>query len=385
MISLHEPKFIGNENKYIKQCIKSGWISTSGSYIDLFEKKIKEYTKSKYVIALNNCTSALHISLKIIGVKKNDEVLVPTISFISPVNAINYNNAHPVFMDVDNSLNIDQEKTIEFINNNTIIKKGFSYNVKTSRRIKAIIIIHVYGNLAKFDKLFNLCQKKNIKIIEDAAESFGSYYKKGKFDKKHSGTIGDIGCLSFNGNKIITSGGGGAIITNKKIYAKKAFYLSNQAKDNALNYIHNEVGYNYRISNLHAAIGCAQIESIKKILKLKKNIHLQYSKLFNKINDFEILSSSNFSNSNYWLNILIINHSNKDLINKILTNLSNSKIFARPLWQLNHLQKPYRNCEKYKIDNATKLINRVLCLPSSFFLSNKDINKIVTVIQNNLK
>ena len=277
MINLHEPKFIGNEKRYLNECLKSGWISTSGTFINKFEEKIKNYTKSRHCVAMKSCTSSLHLALNLVGVKKDDEVITSTISFISPINAIKYNNANPIFMDVDENLNIDEFKTIDFINNETFFKNGFTYNKYTKKRISAIIIIHVFGNAVKFDELFVLSKKRNIKIIEDAAESLGAFFKKGKFKNKHTGTVGDIGCLSFNGNKIITSGGGGSIITNNRKYKEKALYLASQAKNDSINFIHNNIGYNYRISNLHASIGLGQFENINKILKLKKNIHKYYN------------------------------------------------------------------------------------------------------------
>ena len=316
MISLHEPKFIGNEKKYLDKCYKSAWISTSGIFISKFEKQIINYTKSKYCVALNSCTSSLHIALKVVGVKEKDEVITSTVSFVSPINAIKYNNAEPIFFDTDENLNIDQDKVIEFIKTKTFFRNGKTYNKTSRRKISALIIIHVFGNAVKFEKLFNLCKKRKIKIIEDAAESFGTFYKTGKFRNKHTGTIGDIGCFSFNGNKIITSGGGGALITNNSNYAKKANYYASQAKDDSINFVHNDIGYNYKITNLHAAIGLGQIEKLNKILEMKKNIHGYYLECFNTCKDAKILLASNNSTSNYWLNILVINKPNNKLIKK---------------------------------------------------------------------
>ena len=270
IISLHQPFFKGNEKKYLLKCLDSTWISTSGSLIKKFEEKIKKFTKTKYSTACINGTSALHICLKICGVKKDDEVIAPSITFIAPINAIKYCNAEPVFMDSDNFFNIDVDKVINFLNKNTYIKSNHCYNKITKKRISAIIIVHVWGNLVNLDSLILICKKKKIKIIEDASEALGSFYSKGKFKNKHAGTIGDVGCLSFNGNKIITSGAGGMILTNKKSLSKNAEYLINQAKDNSKYYIHNEIGYNFRLTNLHSAIGLAQLEKINEILKIKK-------------------------------------------------------------------------------------------------------------------
>ena len=235
MILLHEPNLKGKEKKYLKECINTNWISTSGKFINLFEKKICEYTKSKYAVLVNSGTSALHISLLLSNVKSGDEVIVPTISFIAPINAIKYCKAEPVFMDVDNHLNLDVEKTILFLKNETFSRNGFTFNKKSKKKISAIIVVHVFGNLINLKPLVKLCKKMKIDLIEDAAESLGSYYT---YFKKHAGTIGKFGCLSFNGNKIITCGGGGAILTQNKILADKARYFVTQAKDDPIKFVH---------------------------------------------------------------------------------------------------------------------------------------------------
>lgn len=380
MIPLHEPLLNGNELKYVKDCIERGWISTVGKYVKIFENKIAKYTGAKYAIACINGTSALQISLKIAGVKNGDEVIVPSLTFIAPVNAINYNNAQPIFMDNDQYYTIDVNKTIEFINNQTrsITKNNnqghsvITINKKTGKRISALLVVHVFGNAVNLDKLANLCRKKNIKLIEDAAESIGTFYISGKFKNKHIGTIGEIGCLSFNGNKIITSGGGGMILTNNLKIAKQAKYLTTQAKDDPLYYIHNEIGYNFCITNIHAAIGIAQLESLKQYLKKKKIIHNRYLNKINKIPGLSISNVSYFAKSNYWLNILEINkeYYNKKL-SKIIKYLRVNNIDVRPIWYPNHLQKKYKNCQKYKLDNVNKIYQYRLCLPSSVQLTVK--------------
>ena len=272
IIQLNIPNLKGNEKRYIQNCIITNWISTSGKYIGKFEKKLCEFTKSKNAIACINGTAALQISLKIVGVKNEDEVIVPTLTFIAPVNAIKYNNAIPVFMDADQTHNLDINKTIDFIKNNTFFKKRFSYNKKSKRRISALIPVHVWGNAVNLEKLISLCKKKNIKIVEDASESLGTFYTEGKLKGKHTGTVGDVGCISFNGNKIITTGGGGVILTNNNSYAKKARYLISQAKNDTLNFVHNEIGYNFKLTNIHAAIGLGQLEKIDYYLKKKKKL-----------------------------------------------------------------------------------------------------------------
>ena len=270
-ISLHSPIFDGKEIQFANNCIKSSWLSSSGKFVKLFEDKVKSFTKSKFAIACVNGTAALQISLRLAGVKNSHEVIVPTITFIAPINAVRYNGANPIFMDCDEYCNIDVKKTIEFINKETFFKKQFTYNKKTKNKISAIIVVHVFGNPVNLEPLIKICKKRNIKIIEDGSESLGSKYVSGKLKNKHTGTVGYLGCLSFNLNKIVTSGGGGMILTNNKKIAKKAKYLTNQAKDDSVNFVHNSIGYNFGLTNIHAAIGYAQLNKLNKVLLQKKN------------------------------------------------------------------------------------------------------------------
>jgi len=391
MISLHEPLFAGNEKKYVKNCLDQGWVSSAGKYVDIFEKKIAKYTGAKYGIACINGTSALQVSLKLVGVKKGDEVIVPSMTFIAPVNAINYNNAKPVFMDCDKYYTIDIDKTIDFLNKETytIKKKIYGKNItitvnkKTRSHIRAMIIVHVFGNAARMEKLVDLCKKKNIALVEDAAESIGTFYKLGRYKKKHTGTIGIIGCLSFNGNKIMTTGGGGMILTNNRKIAEKAKYLTNQAKDDPIYSVHNEVGYNFRLPNILAALGLAQLESLAKYIKNKKIIHQRYKKKINKIKYLSISNTPHFASCNYWLNILEINKKlTKEKISNIIKYFSRNNIEVRPLWYPNHLQKEYKNFQTYKLDNTNNIYKNRLCLPSSSQLTLKQQNFICEKIKN---
>ena len=381
MINLHEPLFAGNERKYIKNCLDQGWVSSAGKYVDAFEKKITKYTGAKYAVACINGTTALQVSLRLVGVKKNDEVIVPSITFIAPVNAISYNNAKPIFMDCDEYYTIDVNKTVDFINNetHTIKQKKFGNNLsitvnnKTGNRITAIIVVHVFGNAANLDRLVDLCRRKNIALIEDAAESIGTFYSTSRYKKRHTGTLGTIGCLSFNGNKIITSGGGGMILTNNQKIAKKAKYLITQAKDDPIYSVHNEVGYNFRLTNILAALGLAQLESLSKYIKKKKVIHERYKAKINKIKYLSISNTPYYAACNYWLNILEINKNlSKKKLSKIIKYLFKKGIEVRPLWHPNHLQNKYKNCQNYKLDNINKIYLNRLCLPSSSQLTKKE-------------
>ena len=313
-INLHAPILKGNELKYISKCIKTTWLSSAGNYVKEFEKKIITFTGSKNAVSCINGTAALQVSLRLLGLKANHEVIVPTITFIAPVNAIRYFSARPIFMDVDKHGNIDPKKTIEFIQEKTFYKNGKTYNKKTKKIISILIAVHVFGNPADLDNLVKVCKKRNIKILEDASESLGSFYSKGKFKGKHTGTIGDLGYISFNINKIITSGGGGIILCRNKKKSEKIRYLVNQAKNDNINFIHDEVGYNYGLSNINAAIGCAQIENIKKILILKKNLNSIYKKEFSNKTTYSILKQPIYSISNYWINIVDLKTLNKKKI-----------------------------------------------------------------------
>lgn len=383
MIYLHEPFTSKKEEKNINKCLKLNQISSIGFFIKKFEKQICLTTNAKFAVACSSGTSALHIALKVAGVDQNCEVIVPTITFIATVNAIKYNLASPIFMDNDDYYNIDENKTLDFLKKETYQKNKKCINKKTSKQIKAIIVTHMYGNASNFQKIYNVCKKKNIKIIEDSAESLGSFYSKGKFKNKHTGGIGDIGCFSFNGNKIITTGNGGALITNNKLYEKKIRYYINQSKENSIEYIHNEVGYNYRMTNLSAAIGLAQLSRLKEIMKKKKKIFNDYLNklLFNQ--SFYINPTPAYAKNNNWLIICRIKKDgNINLIKKIIKIFKNNKIEIRPIWKPCHLQKEFKKHQRYKLNNALKLYHSSFCLPSGFALNKNKIKKIVKTLVN---
>lgn len=383
MIPLSVPSIQGNEWKYVKECLDSEWVSSAGKYVDLFEEKIAEYTGSKYAIACINGTSALHVCLRVAGVKPGDEVIVPTLTFIAPVNTIFYAGGTPVFMDADEHYNIDVEKTMEFIREETIFTDGNTYNQRTNARIAAIIPVHVFGNAASFDELVPFCQDRNIPIIEDATESLGTVYTDGKFSGKHTGTVGKLGCLSFNGNKIITTGGGGMILTDEPDIAEKVKYLTTQAKDDEVHYIHNEIGYNFRLTNVQAAIGLAQLEQLPAFLRQKKKIYAQYADGLKTIDGLTLAGIPDYSDNNHWMSILQIKLSiyGRDR-EMLMSDLKDKVIETRPVWYLNHLQKPYRNCQAYKIERAEKLVEMSLLLPSSSNLDREQISKVLGELKN---
>ncbi|MDH3975340.1 MAG: LegC family aminotransferase [Deltaproteobacteria bacterium] len=382
-ISLSEPSISGNEWKYVKECLDTGWVSTAGKFVDLFERKICEYTNSGHAVACINGTSALHIALRVVGVQSGDEVIVPALTFIAPINAVRYLDAHPVFMDCDNFYNIDIEKTINFITEETELKNGTTYNCKTKRRISAIIPVHIFGNAVDLEKLLKLCRERNIKIVEDATESLGSVYTRGEIVKKHTGTVGDIGCYSFNGNKIITSGGGGMIVTDNEEYAKRAKYLTTQSKDDALYFTHNEVGYNYRLTNIQAAIGVAQLEQLPEYINIKKKNYEKYKSKIDIIKGLHLSEVPSYSMSNYWFYCLQVEKKEYGIgANNLMLYLREHNIDTRPVWQLNHLQKPYQNCQTYKIENANRLQKKSLNIPCSVSLDSMQMKKVLNCICN---
>ena len=390
-IPLSIPNLSGNEWRYVKECLDSGWVSSAGKYVDLFEQNIAEYTGSKYAVACVNGTYALYVSLKLIGVEAGDEVIVPTLTFIAPVNAVSYSGAVPVFMDCDEYFNLDTAKTIDFILNQTetvshnYIAEGapVTINKQTGKRIIAIIPVHIWGNAAKLDELVPLCEERGIAVVEDASESLGTIYKAGLFSGKHTGTIGRLGCISFNGNKIITAGGGGMILTDDYKLAEKARYLTNQAKDDPVKYIHDEIGYNLRLSNIHAALGMAQLEQLQMFLKRKKDIHRKYNDAIEKIEGLSLTAVPDYAENNHWLNLLQIDRdvygSGRD---RIMTLLGKKGIQTRPVWSLNHMQRPYKDHQIYKIERAGKLVEKSLCLPSSTNLNHSEIDTLINLLSS---
>ena len=360
--NLHEPYLIGNEIKYLKNVIKTNFVSSSGRYVDLFEKEISKFTKSKYSIAVVNCTQAIFISLKVCGVKQNNEVLVPALTFVGTVNAISYIGAKPHFIDSNiEDFGPDIKKLEDYLDKIAITKNGYCINKKTGNIIKAIIPVHIFGHSCKIEHLKKIAKKFNLIVIEDAAEALGSFYK-----KKHLGTFGDIGCLSFNGNKIITTGGGGMILTNNKLFAKKIRHLTTTAKiKHQWEYDHDKIGYNFRMPNINAALGLAQLEKINKFLKAKKKLFNKYYKAFNNVEGIRLFEQPKFSISNYWLQTLVLDKKNTKLKNKIIKKSHKNSIYVRPAWKLISELKPYKKCSRMNLSGSKEIYKRIINVPSS--------------------
>lgn len=364
--NLHEPVFIGKEKEYLNDCVNSTFVSSVGKYVNIFEELITGYTKAKHAIAIVNGTSALHLALLIAGVKKNEEVLAPALTFVGTIAPISYSNAIPHFIDSgEKTLGIDPESLISWLKFSTELVNGFCVNKKTKRLIRAIIPMHTFGHPCDMDKITEIAKLYNLIIIEDAAESLGSWYK-----GYHTGTMGLMGILSFNGNKTITTGGGGAIITNDDAVAEKVRHISTTAKlQHKWDFIHNEIGYNYRMPNINAALGCAQIENILTFLKSKRNLFNNYQKVFKDFEEFELIEEPINCKSNYWLQTLKFKKEFEIYRDRVLQTTNDLGIITRPVWKLMTSLEPYIDCPSAPINNAIKLEKSLINIPSNLVSS----------------
>ena len=373
-MKLSVPHIDKSDIRSINTVLKSGWISTSSKTVDEFENKISKFCNTKYSIALNSGTSAIHLGLKILGVNNTTEVIVPSLTFIATVNPIIYLGAKPIIFDVDQYHNLKIEDVINFIKNKTKFKNNKTINIKTKKIIKVVIVAHMWGRACDFSELKDLCKKRNIFILEDAAEALGSYIRKKKY--KHCGSIGDIGCLSFNANKIITTGSGGSIVTNNKKFYERAQYLANQAKNDTFNYIHNECGYNYKMNSISAALGISQLRRLKKKIIQRERVYKRYLFNFKNSKNIKILSYDGKSKINYWMNVISFKKLNFKQTYDLSLSLSKKKIETRRIWRPLNLQLHLKKFQTYNIINASKLYLNSLCLPSDENISNADVDKI---------
>jgi perosamine synthetase len=359
---LHEPEFIGNELENLRYCIESNYVSSVGGFVQEFEQLICKFTGSKYAIAVVNGTSALQVALIVAGINPNDEVLVPTLSFIATANAVSYCGAIPHFVDVDEtSLGIDCEKLVDYLTEIASVKDGYCINKKTGRVIRALVPMHTFGHPSDLTQLVNISEKFNLELVEDAAESLGSTYK-----GRHTGTFGKLAALSFNGNKIITTGGGGAILTSSKELALKARHITTTARiAHKWEFIHDEVGFNFRMPNLNAAVGCAQFESIESKIERKRFLFQAYSLAINPIPGINVYSEPNESRSNYWLQTLILEKGFEKFRDSIIELTNKQGITTRPAWNLLNSATPYRNSPSMPTPCAESLVKRIINVPSS--------------------
>lgn len=358
-IPLHSPCFIGNEKKYLKDCINSTFVSSVGAYVDLFEEKMSAFTQTKKSVAVVNGTSALQISLKLVGVKSNDEVITQALTFVATANAITYNNAFPVFLDVDiDTMGLSPNAVEAFLDEYAELREDGCYNKSTGRRISACMPMHTFGFPVHLDELISICEKWCIPLVEDAAESLGSTYR-----GQSTGSFGQVAGFSFNGNKIITSGGGGVITTNNIELAKKAKFLTTTAKDpHPYEYYHSELGYNFRMPNLNAALACAQLESLDIFLKNKRKLANEYKTFFDS-EGIKFRVENQESKANYWLMCIELDNINQREL--FLKETNSSGIMTRPIWKSMDSLPMYKDCQKDGLENTKFLEERIVNIPSS--------------------
>ena len=363
VIPLHEPRFIGNEKKYLNDCIDSTFVSSTGKFVDEFEEKIAKYTGAKYAVATSNGTSALHIALLLANVAKNDEVITQPLTFVATCNAISYCGANPIFIDVDKeTIGLSPLSLQAYLKKNAFIKNQQCINNNTGRVIKACVPMHTFGQPCRIDEIKDICDRYNISLIEDAAESLGSFYK-----DKHTGTFGQMGVISFNGNKIITAGGGGCIITDDDTLAKKAKHLTTTSKvPHKWEYIHDMIGYNYRMPNLNAALLVAQLENLESFLLNKRELAMMYKDFFSD-KACHFVEESLHSKSNYWLNTIILK--DKEQRDLFLEEANSKGVMIRPVWTLMNKLTMFKHSQCDGLTNVEWLEERVVNIPSSVVLS----------------
>jgi len=366
----------------VRETIETGWVSTGGRFIQEFEEKIAKYVGVERAVSCQSGTAGLHLAMRVLGIEPGDEVIVPTLTFIAAVNPVKYMGAEPVFMDCDHTLNMDMDKVELFLKNECQIIDGKVINKKTHKVIKAIIVVHIFGNPANMEKLMEIKENYNLKVVEDATEALGSYYLEGKYAHRHCGTIGDIGVYSFNANKIITTGGGGMVVSHDKNILDKVAFLSVQAKTDPLYFIHDEIGYNYRMTNIQAAFGVDQIDRLETFIETKiKNYNL-YQEAIAKIEGLTLLPFRADTRANHWFYSVIVDKRKYGIDrDELLRKLNEQNIQTRPLWGLIHKQRPYLHCQSFEIEKAYYYEENLLNIPCSSNLSNEDVEVVVNCLK----
>lgn len=360
--ALHEPEFAGNEWTYLKECLDSGFVSSVGQFVDQFENDLATYTGANYAIAVVNGTSALHVALKLAGVTSGDEVIIPALTFVATGNAVTYLGAKPHFVDSESkTLGIDPEKLRSHLKSSTKIEDGICFNIQTKRIIRAIVPMHTFGHPSELSKLSEIAEDYNLVLVEDSAESMGSFYH-----GKHTGTIGKLGILSFNGNKSITTGGGGAILTNDPTLAARAKSLTTTSKiPHKWEFKHEEIAYNYRMPNINAALGCAQLEMITSKIEAQRLLFEKYASAFDTVSGLRLLKEPSGSTSNYWLQTLLLDNPSRSMRDAILEATNNAGFTTRPSWELLSNLPQFKDSPSSDLTQSNELTNRIINIPSS--------------------
>ncbi len=365
-VPLHAPLFIGNEKKYLEECIDTTFVSSVGKFVDRFEEEVATYTGAKKAVVCVSGTNALHMAMMLVGVERDDEILTQALTFIATCNAISYIGAHPVFIDVDKeTLGLSPKAVKAWLEKNAEIKNGICYNKRTGRRVKACIPMHTFGHPVKIDELATLCNEWYIELVEDAAESIGSFYK-----GQHTGTFGKVGAISFNGNKTITTGGGGMLLFQDEELGKFAKHLTTQAKvPHRWAFVHDHIGYNYRMPNVNAAIGCAQMENLERYVINKRETAAKYAEFFRNISDITFFTEPADCRSNYWLNVVLLK--DKAAQQEFLEYTNDHSVMTRPVWELMNRLPMFEHCETDGLESTQWLADRIVNIPSSVRITNK--------------
>lgn len=366
LVPLHAPLFIGNEKKYLEECIDTTFVSSVGKFVDRFEEMVAEYTGAKKAVVCVSGTNALHMAMMLVGVECGDEVLTQALTFIATCNAISYIGAHPVFIDVDReTLGLSPKAVKSWLIKNAEIRKGECFNKNTGRRVKCCVPMHTFGHPMKIDELVEICNEYHLELVEDAAESIGSFYK-----GRHTGTFGKVGTISFNGNKTITTGGGGMLLFQDEELGILAKHLTTQAKvPHQWKFIHDKIGYNYRMPNINAALGCAQMENLECYIENKRETARKYQEFFDHIPRIDFFTEPIDCRSNYWLNTVILK--NRKDHQTFLEHTNGHGVMTRPVWELMNRLEMFKECETDGLRNTKWLADRIVNIPSSVLIMNK--------------
>ena len=373
-IPLSIPNFVGNEKKYVNEAVDAGWVSTGGQAITDFENAMCKYVNSNYAVAVQSGTAGLHLALINVGVKAGDIVIVPTLTFIAAVNPVVYCGAEPVFMDCDDTLCMDMDKLEQFVSTECYYNGDNLIHKDSGKIVRAVVAVHVFGNLCNMDKLMTIATKNNLKVVEDSTEALGSYYKEGKYKGRYAGLVGDVGVYSFNGNKIITTGGGGMMVTNNENIATRSKYLSTQAKDDVVYFVHGDIGYNYRMTNLQAALGLAQLEKLPEFIQIKQNNYNKYIE-----NGVQLHPFRDDIYSNKWFYSYKTKNANER--DNLIQYMHANQIQTRPIWTLIHNLNPYKNCIAYKIEKAIYYQDKIVNIPCSTSLTDEEVDRVSKCIK----
>ena len=380
-VPLSEPVLAGNEWAYVKECLDTGWVSSVGSFVERFERELAGYVGATHAVAVVNGTSAIHTALLVAGVEPDDEVMVSNLTFVAPANAIRYANAHPIFMDADpDTWQMDAAKVERFLATECERRDGGCINRGTGRRVRAMVPVHILGLACEIDRITAVAKEHGIRVVEDATEALGVRY-----DGRQLGTFGDIGTFSFNGNKIITTGGGGMVVTDNAEYARQARYLTTQAKDDPIEYVHHTIGYNYRLTNVQAAIGVAQLEQLDGFIARKRSIAAQYDAALAALPGVTPMPRIARSVTNHWLYTTLLGpQTTLEARKAAVGSLNSAGIGARPLWHTIHDLPPFAGCQAFEIEHSVRLYQRAISLPSGAGVTDEDVARSIEALKNAL-